>query len=165
MTAQPRWRCIAQLGDANPLDYGGFFVLVDDTGVYPPEVERVEPTDSDDEDSALTVHRFILEPCTYIDGVLSDNRFHPESPAWFANPDSKRDGVDPLACLASHVGRSIDDLRADFLSDDPVRRAEAWRTVGDYYGWENLDSYPLTLTRSEAKQRYRKAMYRVPAWP
>jgi len=28
---------VANLGDANPIDNGGFFVLRDTTGVYPPE--------------------------------------------------------------------------------------------------------------------------------
>lgn len=35
---QPVWKFVANPGDANPIDHGGLFVLVDETGVYPPEM-------------------------------------------------------------------------------------------------------------------------------
>jgi hypothetical protein len=144
-TKQPVWKCIANLGDVNYLEYGGRLVFIDETGVYPPEVEVIqEPCDGD---AHFTVHRFIVEPCTYVAGILSDNRFHPTMPAWFA---------DDLESMARYAGRTVADLIAMFLSDKVEERAEAWLIVGDYHGFDNLDSYPLRLTRKEATRRYRR---------
>lgn len=38
-TKQPRWKLVAQLGDVHPIDYGGYFVYRDTTGVYEEEAE------------------------------------------------------------------------------------------------------------------------------
>jgi len=44
-TNQPVWNVIANLGDATPLEYGGAFLRIDETGVYDPElVAWDEPT-------------------------------------------------------------------------------------------------------------------------
>ena len=150
-TKQPRWRLVANLGDTTPLEYGGYFVYRDATGVYPPEAELLrEPEDGnalDDPAARWTVYRFILEPCTFVDGVLSDNPFHPGHAVWFA---------DSLVGLASFTGQTELELITAFCSDDARVRADAWRTVGDYHGYENLDSYPIELTRAEVKRRYRR---------
>ena len=143
-TNQPAWKCVAQLGDVNPLDYGGLWVLIDTTGVYSPEGELYDV-------NTQRVYRFILEDCTFTHGVLSDNKYHPDQPAWFA---------DALRDVADFIGAETRTLIDMFISADPVERARAWQAVGDYFGWDNLDCYPLLLTRSEAKRRYTKAMYR-----
>jgi hypothetical protein len=154
--SQPVWKEIANLGDVDPIDHDGYFVFVDETGVYPAEAERLEspPDDGDmwdDETGDYSnsarwiVHRFSLDRCTFTDGVLSDNRFHPDHPAWFA---------DDLESAASCMDFGEPDLRTAFCSDDPIRRANAYRAVGDYHGFDNLDSYPLTLSRDEVKSRY-----------
>lgn len=138
MTQQPEWKCVAQIGDATPLEYGGFWVFVDKTGVYPPEAECYEPDEG-------VASRIILEDCTYIDGVLSDNKFHPEHPVWFA---------DKITELAEFSGLDVTDLIGLFTSGDPVDRAIAWRVVGEYFGWFELDQYPLLLSKAEAEERY-----------
>jgi len=35
--SDPKWALVAQLGDADPVDHGGFFVFVDTTGKYDPQ--------------------------------------------------------------------------------------------------------------------------------
>lgn len=147
MTNQPDWKCIGQLGDENPLDYGGYWVLEDTTGVYPEEAEYLETNEED----GLTAWRFILEKCTYENGVLSDNPFHKDYPAWFA---------DDLDDVASCCGTTADELRRKLCSDNALERAEAYRDIGNYFGMENLDQYPLHLSRREAKLRYAKKQYR-----
>ena len=163
MSAQPKWRFVANLGDVSPLEYGGYFVYRDITKVYAPEAELLrEPEDGRDHDSAArwTVYRFTLEPCTFIDGILSDNPYHPSRPAWFAGTEPERElrpqDTTYLRDLAEFIGADVKDLITDFCSDDPIRRAQAWRVVGDYHGYENLDSDPLVLTRAEVKKRYRR---------
>ena len=134
MTNQPKWIKVGAVGDVNPVEYGGGLVFEDKTGVYAPEVEYYE-RDSDAEYSKIRVYRFSADKCTYIDGVLSDNRFHPDHAVWFA--DKLPDDTTP----------------EQFCSDDIMTRAMAWTEVGLYYGVENLDNYPGYLTRNEAIKR------------
>jgi hypothetical protein len=144
-TNQPVWKLRANLGDASPLEYGGYLVLIDETGVYPPEGELVqEPCEGE---KTYTVYRFILDKCTFVDGVLSDNEFHPDHAAWFAK-DIERVAV---SSDCTSLG-----LINDLCSDDPIARAFAYRAIGDYHGFENLDSYPLRLTKAEARERLAK---------
>jgi hypothetical protein len=51
MTNQPEWECVANLGDADPITYGGLLVYIDKTGVYPPEVEVIQEEENEDYDS------------------------------------------------------------------------------------------------------------------
>lgn len=156
MTNQPIWREIAQLGDADPVSYGGYFIYQDETGVYAPEGEWLASPDTDDAPEGWTVHRFSLDRCTYTepenDGggpyakVLSDNPYHPFHPAWFA---------DDLHKVADFIGESVDVLREWFCSEDIQERAFAYRAIGEYHGFDNLDGYPLTFKRrKEVERRY-----------
>lgn len=148
-TAQPIWKFLANLGDADPIGDGGLFVYVDETGVYPPEMERCEPMLG----GRIEIRRVVLEPCTFQGGVLSDNKFHPQLAAWFAWND-RGNGDSDLQRMANTMGRTVDEYVALFTSENPVERATAWRDVGDYFGWDNLDSYPFTITAEEAEARY-----------
>lgn len=142
MTNQPKWKLVAQLGDVHPIDYGGYFVYEDETGVYAPEVEfLVAP---DDDSGEWTAYRFSLEPCTFINGVLSDNKFHPDKPAWFA---------DKIGKVAECSGQpDIDAFISSLTGDNIEDKAWAWRAIGEYHGFENLDNYPLTLkTRKDVE--------------
>ncbi len=154
MTPQPQWKLLANLGDVNPLDYGGYFVYRDETGVYPEEAELLELDSPDNDNSNYTVYRFILERCSFVNGVLSDNKFHPECSAWFANPDRKGDKYTVLGDIASFTGQDASELIDDICSDDAIRRAMVWQSIGRYNGFDNLDSYPLKLTKEEAEARY-----------
>lgn len=144
---QPTWKFVANLGDVSPLDHGGLFIFVDETGVYAPEIEKLEritDDDCDECDDRYRVYRTVCEPCTHIDGILSDNRFHSAYSAWFA---------DELGQIASFVGLDTEALIEHFTSAEPIKQALAWQAVGDYHGWDNLDNYPLELSRAEAEQR------------
>lgn len=162
-TRQPVWQLIANLGDATPILYGGFFVYVDTTGVYSPECVLLTPLDKNDCTNGDPVQwearRFTCESCTFINGVLSDNPFHPDKPAWFAtpyNPDRPQDGSKgKLESIAETFGTTPDELIALFVSSDATDRAQAWRMVGEYFGFDNLDSYPQMLTRKDVFNRYR----------
>jgi len=148
---------IANLGDVNPYEYGGYFVFIDETGEYPPEAELLVPPDEYDGKKYI-VYRFVLEPCTYENGILSDNPFHKDHPAWFATPESERaerpQDTTYLRSICECMDIDEDKLIRLFCSDDPIERAEAWRCVGGYHGYHELDSYPLQLTRREVFGRY-----------
>ena len=153
-TQQPVWRCVAQLGDADPVEYGGFWVFVDDTGVYPPEAEKLEGYIDDQGVERFTAYRFILEDCTYIDGILSDNKFHPDLPVWFA---------DKLPQVSSFCDVTVSALIGMFCSKRAETRAMAWRTIGEYFGFHELDDYPLEMNRAEAEERYAQDRFKVQA--
>jgi hypothetical protein len=157
---QPSWLCIANLGDASPLDYGGTFVLVDRRGVYDPELWYLRPYCPDAEPGRAAqawgeLFRFRAENCHRIwnggdDRAIGDNPYHANMPAWFGDAGS-------LRSLADSIGRRVDDLIDDFISGDPVRRAQAWLSVGEHWGFENLDSYPYQLQYKEASAICRRA--------
>lgn len=159
--SQPDWECIGQLGDVNPLDYGGYWIFRDKTGVYPEEGELLVV--SDEEDGTNRVYRFILERCTYQNGILSDNKFHPDHPAWFAKPEAYRvsrpQDTTYLSGVSDFADYPLDELIQDFCSEDALKRASAYRVVGEYHGFENLDSDPLDLRNRECKQRYKQEKY------
>lgn len=114
---------IGTIGDVNPLDYGGGFVYRDDDGGH--SIEWYEPEDDTNEDCAILVYRFP------IDGGAE---------SWM-----------DLASVASSADHA--SIAEDFKSDNPVVRAYAFWSVAGHYGWHNLDSDPLRLTRAEAEAR------------
>ena len=172
MTNQPKWRCVANLGDVNPVDHGGLFVFVDETGVYAPEMVLVEPPNPYDyDDGELSAnakwltYRVVLEPCTYVDGVLSDNPYHPSHCAWFATPESERINRPQDTTYLSNVGASCDRfpfaIIEDLTSNDPIARANAWRAILDYHGWKNGDSYPNEYNRAEIEERCNRYLSQI----
>lgn len=152
--SQPQWKTVCTIGDVDPVDYSGGIVQVDETGVYDPECTWIEAGES--ENDPVTVYRFILEPCTFVNGILSDNRFHPDKPAWFAKPESERarrpQDTTYLKSLADQFNESVETFARHFLSEDIRERAFAWLEVGQYHGMENLDSYPLTMSPDECRE-------------
>jgi hypothetical protein len=149
MTKQPNWKFIANLGDASPLTDGGYFIYEDSTGIYPPEGERFDA-------DSLEVHRFSLDKCELYEGHIIPFGFgartdlpHPTSDyvEWF---DAD------LAGVASFAGITREDLAGWFASADIILRARAYELIGEYHGFENLDGYPLQLTRKEAAKRYKE---------
>lgn len=148
-TKQPVWKLIAQLGDVHPIEYGGHFVFIDETGVYDPEAEILQAND----DGTWTAYRYSLDKCTLINGILSDNKFHPEIAAWFAHK---------LSSVAECC--DYDTLAEDLCGENVVNRALAYDCIGNYFGFDNLDSYPLTFTdRAEVEARYSDCKYQSPA--
>jgi hypothetical protein len=147
--SQPSWKLLGSLGDVNPIDHGGMLVYEDTTGAYPPEAVMIRPLDESEHDESgerWIVYRFPLERCTHIDGVLSDNEFHPEHPAWFAKD---------LSHVASFTGTTEEELIEALCSDHLIERAAAYEAIGSYRGFINLDHEPVTdFDRSEMEARY-----------
>lgn len=174
-TKQPVWKTPGQLGDINPIDHGGGFVYVDETGTYPPKLEWIEPMGKDeyDDPTSWTVHRFSIKICTYRspagfaltepspDGILSNNPYHPDLAAWFAKPESERanrpQDTTYLANVCEFADCTMDRMIQDLRSNDPMQRASAYLAIAQYHGFGNFDQYPLRIeSREEIETRYKK---------
>lgn len=167
--SQPNWKALANLGDAKPIDYGGYFVLEDTTGVYLPEVELIEinPESEEEEEEGeenqspeeendspyAWVYRFILEKHTFENGVLSDNPYHKDCAVWYAKD---------LPSVSSSVDIPEEELRALLLSEDPIKRALGYRGIVYHFGPDEFDSYPLRLSRKELAERLSDEKYKLP---
>jgi hypothetical protein len=155
-TQQPVWQFLANLGDLTPLDYGGYFVFRDTTGVYPEEAEYLEVPDEGA--SHWTVYRVVLDRCQalldeetrilyLVPSSYEESWSHPlqSYDEWFHKD---------LASVASSCGSTAAALRDGFCSADPIARAQAYRSVAEYHGWDNFNAYPLHLTAEEVQVRY-----------
>lgn len=140
---QPEWKYKGNLGDANPLEHGGMFVFEDTTGKYDPEMEVL--TEPECEGGTYEVHRFSMTRCTWENGVLSDNPFHKDHPAWFASD---------IEDVARSCGYPAEDLIDCLTSDNIMARADGYRDLIGHWGCGEFDQYPLTLTEEEANVRY-----------
>ena len=152
-TQQPDWKPLANLGDVNPIDHGGAFVLGDATGVYPPELVLVSPEESENEEGdpiAWTVSRIVCDRCYPCNGgkEVSDNQFHRDSPAWFSLHDVERS-----------TGISSNELKDWLCSVDSVERATAYELLTCHYGAFEFDQYPLTFeSRAEVETYVSKTL-------
>lgn len=144
---QPIWEYVTNLGDSIPIDYGGYFILKDKTNVYNPEGIKLIPESDSMDNNKWTIYRFILEKCTYIDNILSDNKFHPSSPVWFSTDTKLND-------IASCVGISKIELINMFISHNIIDNALAWESIGNYFGYDELDNYPLQFTNKKELKSY-----------
>jgi len=150
VSRQPNWKLLANLGDVNPIDHGGYFVYQDTTGIYTEEAEKLFVY----EDS-WQIYRFPLDRLKMVQGYLVPLRYSPDWPEplprydeWFHKDLDK---------VASYIGQSAQELQEAFCSEDARVRAFAYEAIGGYHGYENLDGYPLTFTnRKEIEARYKK---------
>lgn len=154
---QPRWQCVGTIGDVNPIEHDGGWVLVDTTGQYAPELEyldRENPFEDDPKKVVHLIHRIVLEPCTWINGILSDNKFHPECVAFFAD--------DGLVGLANTFGLTPDEMAAMFCSTDVCERAQAWFEAASIHGWVNFGDEPISWFKPwQLRKRYKRAVFQV----
>lgn len=145
-TQQPSYWCIENIGDVDPVEHGGAFVLVDRTGVYNPVLLILEG----DCANGHSLHDIELDSLIRIKDEddrldsLSDNRFNPDVPAWFGDKKSLQD-------LANFSGHSYDSLLNSFLSSCPVERAFPYMSAFLFYGSENLGGNPRKITNEKAE--------------
>lgn len=103
-TNQPQWKRIDNLGDVHPIDYGGFFVYVDRTGVYAPEVELLDSPDSDDAPEGWTIHRAVIKK-------------DPAGEWWFPK----------LREVAASIDMDVSELERMAMSESVVTRAMVYQ--------------------------------------
>ena len=124
-----RAQLLANIGDVNPVEYGGTMIFTVDGEI---ECHHLH-IHYDEEPNYATVSRFNVDKCTYENGILSDNEFHKDNPAWFAkNLPSMTDDVDALIKY--------------LCSDNPIERALGYDMIACYFGYENLGACDYTYS-------------------
>jgi hypothetical protein len=144
-TKQPKWKQVGIIGDLN-----GGPVFVDETGVYPPELEYVQNMPEGD----AYVYRFPMDNLKLSpDGKLIPANY---DASWPHPIESYTEWFDKnLDRVASICGVSRQELLDSLLSDNPIERAWGYQALAEYHGWENFDSSPLHFeSRAELEARY-----------
>lgn len=144
---QPSWHCVANLGDADPFEHGGKFLMIDRRGIYPAQLwvfsEWME------ESPQMTLHHIVLEHCFQVrdsegNYTICDNVYHPQSATWFGSPAD-------LEKVSSFIGMDLVDFRRLFCRN-AYDRAMAYDAVASYFGLIEFDQYPRVFdTKREAK--------------
>jgi hypothetical protein len=141
----PRPRIIDNLGDTDPIANGGYFIWSDGSAEWLEE----PPDDADEQHQEWTVYRFDLDRFGLV--INDDGTWSLVPREWF------QDSLTAIARCSDYPD-GVDGLRKDLCSPDIRERAWAYRDIGMYHGFVNLDSYPLTLTRAEVNARYRSVL-------
>ena len=129
-----RCRVLGRLGDVNPIEYGGGFVLSCTGGGRSGRSYEIEiaPFGEEDEGDQISVYRTDVP-----DNVWED-----------VNWANVRD-------VASGIGADPDELLRAGSSSSPMERASVVQEIANYYGWENFDSYPERYSAKELRSRWR----------
>lgn len=181
MSKQPVWKYLANLGDVNYLDYGGYFIFEDETGVYSPEGEYLdvwedetiqipseeELTEWEDENidylkTRYTVYRFTLDKLNYLNGrLINDHILDGYKNGTLPHPIERYDEwfTKDLRNIANSFDLTEQEIINKLCSNDVLERAFVYREIGLLYGFENLDDYSLKLDYQEAIERYNKHPY------
>ena len=138
---EPQWRIIANLGDVDPIEYGGAFVFVDENEVADPQIEFWQEPPEDDESEPWRIYRWDIPKCSIGDQGLSNSPYN--HPAWFA---------ETLPNIAECC--DFPDIADALCSDDILRRASAYLAIGRYHGERNFDDPPLELDRKGIEAHY-----------
>lgn len=134
----PANKVLGTVGDVNPIEHSGGIVVETEYGPqleYTPGFEPEHGYDEDDEGATmLTIYQVSIQ-----DDVLKDLNW--------VKPDD-------LKSIASYTGGSASELRKLSKSSDVMDRVRVYEDVASYYGWHNLDSYPLKITADELSERW-----------
>ncbi len=137
-------RKIGSIGDVNPIDYGGGFIFsapeqggpwieyFDGLEAY---VDVIGQADADDiPDFEVVIYRVDL------------HRDGKEFLSWY-------DWVD-WEDVASSTGVDVEEYTTPSRLRTAQARALAIQDAAGYYGWHELDTYPLDLTLAELQERW-----------
>ena len=127
-------KVLGTVGDVNPVEYGGGFIVQE--GEDEPRIEFFYGLDTDepDEDGKLLVYYATVETDIF------------EWHNWVSLDDQEE--------LAKEAGISIEEYRLQARSSDPVVRARVLEDVASRWGWLNLDQYPARFTEAELRTRW-----------
>lgn len=152
---------VASFGDRDFINCGGQLLVPDADGdLY---LEIIEPPCDDEAEGGdwkpsarWTIYRVVPEQFKLVEVdrqvYLVCVRYQSDWPHPAASYDEWFH--QHLSSVADSEGSTMQDLRDEFCSDDPAERAQAYISLAGYFGWHELDHYPLHLTQHEVHQRY-----------
>ncbi len=124
-------RIFDRIGDADPIEYGGGVVTKDPDGGY--SIEYTHGLDWEGSDpKKMPVFRVPVEGDVFEWNDWADV----EDIADFTS-------IDPDELLALGRGRRI------------MGRVAVTQDIASYYGWDNLDSYPVSFSAKELEKRWK----------
>ena len=125
-------RIVGRIGDVNPTEYGGGVIFSDGKLRWLEYTHGRESMSWDDpEVEELEVYQVDIE-----DDVLDDH-----------------DWVD-LVNLSGYTGLDEEEL-LEQAKGTLAERAQLLSDIASYYGWHELDSYPITFGAVELEERWR----------
>ena len=149
MTAQPSYFCIANLGDADPFQYGGAFVCIDRRGIYDPILLIYDEDFRKRSEVALErCHKIVSDSGDFL-GV-GTNRFHPKCKEWFS---------DELESAANFAGWEFQEFINLLTSQDVVKCASAYLTLVGYHGVHEFDHDPFIYKTAEDAEEFCDKMF------
>lgn len=158
--SQPKWEFVTNLGNASPIDYGGYFLYRDTTGVYGFEAEVLQEPPDCDKKKRWTVYRVCLDQYKIVKKDYTEymvpmgyddtwtHAIHQYAP-WFQGG---------IHAVAECLGTTGEELLEALCSNDGKKIAWAYQCLGSFHGFENFDSDPLILKRSEVEERYKEIL-------
>lgn len=126
---------LANLGDANPLEHGGYFVAQNRAFLLEVLAENKWELYTVSLDRCELSPLYGLIPHGF--SAMADNNELTHELSCYAEWFN-----DSVPQMASFMGMDPEELKAMFCSEDPIKLASAYRAIGDYHGWNELDSYP-----------------------
>lgn len=147
--SQPIWKLLYAT------DYSALYV--DTTGVYDPEMEIAEEIFDAPGHERFFVYRFPIERLKRVtddDGNIYVVPYRYDASWRYPASQYREWYLDTIGDIARSVGRTAEDLIDALCSEDPRERSFAYLDIGGYWGYDNLDSYPLRISE-----------HRMNAWP
>lgn len=140
---KPFFRCIDNLGDINPYEYGGAFVMLDLNGINDPGLIIYE---------AETRERitFVIER-----GFLVKDEHNNILGVSFNNYNSRYIDrkLSDLSSIADFNGEYAIEFVGALCDVDVRKRALAWKSIYDYWGADNVGASVYKFdTKKEARQ-------------
>ena len=150
--SQPDWKLLWSTDDTA--------VFVDQTGTYDPEMVVAQEYETERGKTRFVVGRFSLEQYQIVADYFGKHDYlvpakwdrswpHPASDyePWFANR---------LESVARSCGEDVSDLIDNLTSDDPNDLARAYQDLVGYFGLENFDSSPDSMSEDEFNEHVEK---------
>lgn len=160
-------KVLGRVGDIGCPDYDGGFVFIH-SQTDGPEIEWVEAPNCDWDCRACSGTGWLDECCKEFDLCYECNQeenaarclacrgtgFNP-SLRWtvYRALVERPDWID-LDDVSRSSGIEAETLKALLDSREPMALAQVFMMVGGHYGWYELDSEPLQLTKAEIEERY-----------
>jgi hypothetical protein len=139
---------LATLGDVNPIEHSGGFVVKRKEGAV--EMEWIEPPD-DDDDWECQECGGTGDSCVVCGGTGQNPALRWTVTVAVVEPYEWVKWAD----VATSCGKDLAEYEAAFQSGDPKEMAFAILDAANIIGWYQFDQEPLTLTRAEVTARYK----------